>query len=89
VRLTANPDAYPLLDEYASELPGLFIVSQVQVAQASACDGLSSEISVKIERADGVKCERCWKHTTDTGADPQFPTICGACAVAVKEMVGA
>jgi isoleucyl-tRNA synthetase len=82
VRLTAGSDLYPLLREYATELPGLFIVSQVEVGQAS---GLSS---VTIERADGVKCERCWKYTTDTGADPRFPTICGACAAAVKEMLG-
>jgi isoleucyl-tRNA synthetase len=82
VRLTAGSDLYPLLREYANDLPGLFIVSQVEVGQAS---GLSS---VTIERADGVKCERCWKYTTDTGADPRFPTICGACAAAVKEMLG-
>jgi isoleucyl-tRNA synthetase len=83
VRLTANADIYPLLEEYADELPALFIVSQVAVGQAS---GLSPEIGVKIERADGLKCERCWKYTTDTGADPQFPTACAACADAVKEM---
>jgi isoleucyl-tRNA synthetase len=86
VRLTANSDLYPLLEEYARELPALFIVSQVKVAQASACDGLSS---IKVERADGVKCERCWKYTTDTGSDPRFPTICAACAAAVKEILHA
>jgi isoleucyl-tRNA synthetase len=86
VRLTANSDLYPLLREYATQLPGLFIVSQVEVGQAvGQASGLSS---VQIERADGVKCERCWKYTTDTGADPRFPTICGACAAAVKEMLG-
>ncbi|MGC9946682.1 MAG: isoleucine--tRNA ligase [Bryobacteraceae bacterium] len=84
VRLTANSDVYPLLQEYLGDLPGLFIVSQVEVAQASAGDG----ISVKIERADGAKCERCWKYTTDTGSDPRFPTICAACAAAVKETLG-
>jgi isoleucyl-tRNA synthetase len=89
VRLTANSDIYPLLEEYAGELPGLFIVSQVNVAPASACDGLSPEIGIKIERADGSKCERCWKYTTDTGSDPQFPTICAACADAVKETLHA
>jgi isoleucyl-tRNA synthetase len=87
VRLTANSDLYPLLAEYAKELPALFIVSQVEVVQASACDGLSPGISARIERADGLKCERCWKYTTDTGADPRFPTACAACAAAIKEML--
>jgi isoleucyl-tRNA synthetase len=77
VRLTAGADLYPLLEEYADELPALFIVSQVDVAEASG------ELAIQIERADGIKCERCWKYTTDTGADPQFPTICAACAEAI------
>jgi isoleucyl-tRNA synthetase len=81
VRLAANGDLYPLLEQYAGELPGLFIVSQVALDQKSGED-----VSVRVERADGVKCERCWKYTTDTGADAQFPTICGACASAVKEI---
>jgi isoleucyl-tRNA synthetase len=88
VRLTANSDLYPLLQEYAPELPGLFIVSQVQVEPALAGQSPqdSGLHSVLIERADGVKCERCWKYTTDTGSDPRFPTLCAACAAAVKEM---
>jgi len=83
VRMTANSDLYPLLAEYAAELPALFIVSQVVVGQDSG------PLTVKIERADGIKCERCWKYTTDTGSDPRFPTICGACADAVNEMLHA
>jgi len=79
VRLTANSNLYPLLLEYARELPALFIVSQV------ALDQQPGDVSVEVERADGVKCERCWKYTTDVGAEPQLPTICAACADAVKE----
>ena len=33
--LSANGDLYPLLEQYAGELPGLFIVSQVAVTPAS------------------------------------------------------
>ena len=35
VRLTVNGDLYPLLNEYAAELPALFIVSQVALEQAA------------------------------------------------------
>jgi isoleucyl-tRNA synthetase len=86
VRLSVNGDVYPLLQQYAGELPGLFIVSQVAVGQAS---GPSGKVAVEVERADGVKCERCWKYTTDTGSDSQFPTVCAACASAIKEMLHA
>jgi isoleucyl-tRNA synthetase len=79
VRLSVNPEIYPLLKQYARELPALFIVSQVALERA----GL---FSVQVERAAGRKCERCWKYTIDTGADARFPTICGACAQAVEEI---
>ncbi|HXA66636.1 MAG TPA: isoleucine--tRNA ligase [Bryobacteraceae bacterium] len=83
VRLKAGDKLYPLLDEYLNDLPGLFIVSQVALERASG-----DELSVEIERAQGEKCERCWKYTTDVGADPDFPTICAACRDAVKEILG-
>ena len=38
------------------------------------------ELSVKVERAAGVKCERCWKYTADVGSDARFPSICAGCA---------
>jgi isoleucyl-tRNA synthetase len=44
-------------------------------------------LAVKVERAGGVKCERCWKYTSDVGSKPAFPTICGPCADAVNEML--
>jgi isoleucyl-tRNA synthetase len=80
VRLTAGDGIYPLLEEYARELPALFIVSQVETARAA--DGV---LGVEVERAAGQKCERCWKYTLDAGSDARFPTICAPCAAAVEE----
>jgi isoleucyl-tRNA synthetase len=82
VRISANGDLMPLLAEYQRELPAWFIVSQVDLAK-----GDSGELGVTVERAQGVKCERCWKYRTDIGADPEFPTICAPCAEAVREIV--
>ncbi len=80
VRLSADGDLYPLLNEYASELPGLFIVSQVELEAANR-----DTLGVRVERAAGEKCERCWKYTTDIGSESRYPTICAACARAVDE----
>jgi isoleucyl-tRNA synthetase len=80
VRLSANGDLMPLLEQYARELPSLFIVSQVSLEAAAG-----GELGVTVERAEGTKCERCWKYTTDGGSDARFPTICAACAAAVDE----
>jgi isoleucyl-tRNA synthetase len=80
VKLSANGDLLPLLEGYAADLPGLFIVSQVDVHQV-----YSGDLSVAVERASGTKCERCWKYTHDVGSDPRLPTVCAACAAAVEE----
>ncbi len=41
-------------------------------------------ITVRIARAAGEKCERCWHYETDIGQHPAHPTVCGRC-VAVLE----
>ncbi len=83
VHLKANQDLFPLLEEYSADLPSLFIVSQVSLENHS-----DATLSVHVDRAEGIKCERCWKYTTDVGFDPELPTVCAACAEAVREMVG-
>jgi len=82
VRLSANGDLYPLLESYARELPGLFIVSQVALDRTEG-----GALGVQVERAAGQKCERCWKYTTDVGENPKYPTICAWCAEAVDEVL--
>ncbi len=80
VRLSANGDLFPLLTEYARDLPALFIVSQVELENTAA-----DQLAVAIERAAGRKCERCWKYTTDVGSNENYPTICAPCADAVEQ----
>jgi isoleucyl-tRNA synthetase len=65
------------LRAHAGLLPELFIVSQVEFGDRG----------IAVARADGEKCERCWKYTTDVGSEPEFPTVCRACAGAVREIL--
>ncbi|MBK5295353.1 MAG: isoleucine--tRNA ligase [Acidobacteriia bacterium] len=80
--LRAGSDVAPLLHQYGGDLAALFIVSEVALESQPAAG-----LSVRVERAGGVKCERCWKYTRDTGANPRLPTVCQACAEAVVEML--
>jgi isoleucyl-tRNA synthetase len=73
--------ADPVLEEYAPQLPELFVVSAVTWGGPPG--------PPTIARAQGTKCERCWKYTTDVGDDPIFPTICARCAKAVAEILHA
>jgi isoleucyl-tRNA synthetase len=83
VYLQAGEDLYPLLERLGSELPAWFIVSQVEVEK-----GHTGELAVRVERARGDKCERCWKYTLDVGSNEEFPTVCAACAAVLPEFLG-
>ena len=71
-----------LLEQYADQLPALFIVSQVELDRAAG-----DELGVTVERAAGDKCERCWKYTLDVGCDAAFPDHLRGVRRAVHEIV--
>jgi len=81
VVLTPNRDFAALLTKHAAELPAWFIVSQVELNSTAG-----EELGIRVERARGDKCERCWKFTTDVGSDTHYPTVCAACAAVLRSM---
>ena len=83
VSLAAAGELHALLTRNLAELPGWFIVSQVDVK----AEAETEELAVEVERARGDKCERCWKFTLDVGANPEFPTVCAACAAVLEDLV--
>jgi isoleucyl-tRNA synthetase len=80
VILAAPRELGQLLEKFSDELASLFIVSQVELKNTHP-----DTLEVKVERARGDKCERCWKFTTDVGNDADFPTTCAACAKVLRE----
>jgi isoleucyl-tRNA synthetase len=80
VQLRAGPGLLPLLDRYREQLPALFITSQVSLEGHA-----DSDLAVHVHRAEGIKCERCWKYNLRTGADSRWPTVCPGCADALAE----
>jgi len=62
----------------------LFNVSDIQINVTEK----DEDSSMVVEKADGVKCERCWHWETDVGSNPEHPTICGRCVEAVKQFRG-
>ncbi|MGB8654663.1 MAG: isoleucine--tRNA ligase [Candidatus Acidiferrales bacterium] len=81
VTLQATGDLGALLRKHVAELPGLFIVSQVQVA-----DGSGEGVKVTVERAQGKKCDRCWNYSTRVGESAEYPTLCERCLPVVQEI---
>jgi isoleucyl-tRNA synthetase len=76
VTLKAEGEQRKLLEEAKAELPTLFIVSKVVLA-----DG---PLSAEVVRAPGQKCERCWVYAEDVGKASAHPTVCGKCASALS-----
>jgi isoleucyl-tRNA synthetase len=71
-----------LLERFGPLLETVLIVSAVRLA---APTGGATQVSVG--RADGAKCVRCWRWTTDVGADTAHPQLCGRCAETVKDFI--
>jgi len=82
-----------LIEADRSRLQDLLIVSQANMSTESNA-GTSGEVSiydaallrcvVKVGKADGVKCERCWKYDPQVGKDTNHPTVCARCATVLN-----
>lgn len=87
VRLVAPQKLYDFLSEYRERLADIFIVSCVELALNETMADVSVEesavnISVSVLRAEGEKCERCWKYFTVTQGSNQ--SVCGRCGEALE-----
>jgi isoleucyl-tRNA synthetase len=82
------PDAeLAFLQRYARDLPMLFIVSEVELRSAGADAARAAGAAVTIERAAGVKCERCWRYVPSVSTDPTSEGLCERCQDALAETV--
>jgi isoleucyl-tRNA synthetase len=78
VTLSAPGDTLALLQAHEADLRYIFIVSQVELV-----DGAQS---IKVSRAEGEKCERCWNYSTRVGESERYPTVCERCVAALEEI---
>jgi len=89
VLLNGNPELKAKLKAHLAQLPGLFIVSQVDFLSAGAPDYKSEVVPslvVCVHKAEGVKCERCWNYSTHVGENSRYPTVCERCSAALAEI---
>jgi isoleucyl-tRNA synthetase len=85
VTVTASGPIAALLEQYRAELPSLFIVSELALNVAST-EG-ADEVRVDVEKANGVKCERCWRFVPSTRTESDWAGICDRCVDALAETV--
>jgi isoleucyl-tRNA synthetase len=88
VILTATKEGLTSLEPYRHDLPMLFIVSDVVLRpSAHEGEGGADELRITIERAGGVKCERCWRYVASVSQEPEWAGICERCQGSLAEPI--
>ena len=85
LHLTATEPLYSLLDRHRDQLRYLFIVSDVVLDKAAATNG-DTGLQIKVNKAPGAKCERCWNYSVHVGEDKTYPTVCERCSAVLAEI---
>jgi isoleucyl-tRNA synthetase len=86
--LVASPDNEykKLLMDMSRMLRYIFIVSQAEVKDSPAEVGdLESTVpvAIRVEKASGAKCQRCWNYSDMVGMDSAHPALCERCVRSV------
>lgn len=90
VAIEATGEIEKALAHFDSNLADFFIVSQAEiVASIDANDWTvveaGGDVRVGVAKAQGDKCERCWRYTPEVGENEAHPTLCARCAQVVTE----
>lgn len=87
VTLFADGELADFLKSELKSLPEIFITSAVEIADGEGeFKGDVNGLSITVNKADGEKCERCWKFSDTVGQDSEHPTLCAHCAETMKQL---
>ena len=87
VTLYADGELAEFLNSELKSLPEIFITSAVEIADGEGeFKGDVKGLSITVNKADGEKCERCWKFSDTVGQDSEHPTLCAHCAETMKQL---
>nr|WP_320192859.1 isoleucine--tRNA ligase [uncultured Desulfobacter sp.] len=74
------------------DLNDIFIVSDARVVDTLDGDVYQGKeiegLAIKVAKASGEKCERCWRFDENLGTDADHPTACPRCTQALKTILG-
>ncbi len=79
VSLFAEGEEYEFIKGKEDLLKEIFIVSDVNIYENRRNEDAEVKIGIKVEKAKGQKCERCWKYSETVGESSDYPTLCESC----------
>ncbi|MCM8782549.1 MAG: class I tRNA ligase family protein, partial [Candidatus Omnitrophica bacterium] len=71
-----------LLSRYYRVLTSIFIVSKVDIEDNELENGNKAAnlpLMIKVDKAPGAKCQRCWNYSEFVGKDKSHPSLCERC----------
>ena len=71
---------YDVLHQHEDQLKTVFIVSQVALSTGDDV----KDVRVKVKKAEGQKCVRCWVYDTSVGQNADHPAICRRCIETIE-----
>jgi len=88
VTMYAKGEEKEFINEYASQWEDILIVSKVTIVEEELEEMAELEgnanILVKVTKALGEKCERCWKYSETVGNNEEHPSLCARCSEIVS-----
>ena len=96
--LEAAVDVYIVDTELAAAVQGLDL-AEIAITSGAAVTATASPaaaftmpdvagVAVVSKRAEGRKCARSWRYTTDVGSDPKYPELSARDAAVMREIEG-
>jgi isoleucyl-tRNA synthetase len=82
-----------MVDAGRKKLEDVLIVSQAELSSeliprtnepVSSHRGELLDAVIVVAKAEGNKCERCWKYDVDVGKDADHPTVCPRCVEVLR-----
>ena len=85
LQIWAPESIYPVLERYHSDLRYIFIVSDVVLEKAPSVNG-DAVLKITVDKAPGLKCERCWNYSIHVGEEREYPSVCERCSAVLHEI---
>jgi isoleucyl-tRNA synthetase len=85
--VASDPQLARVCEQHRDALAELFVVSEVRVLASGEGGGTAVQglAQVRVTRADGAKCQRCWNYRPTVGQSSRHPQLCNRCVIVVQQ----
>ncbi len=83
VRIRVRGTRRSWLAAHTDRLAAFFVVSEVELEEAGSA---GPEMLIRVEPAQGKKCERCWRVLTSVGRHEDHPGLCDRCCEVIAAL---